>query len=69
MHENNEDIETTEDAAIEELDEVEADGEITRKMKLSGTVKKLTLAGAIVDIGQDRPGMLHISRLQVCRRR
>jgi ribosomal protein S1 len=65
MHDNHDDIEPTEDAASEELVEVEADGAITRKMKLSGTVKKLTLAGAIVDIGQDRPGMLHISRLQV----
>jgi ribosomal protein S1 len=63
MDDNN--FETADEAAVEELAEVENEEQVIRKTKFSGTVKKLTLAGAIVDIGQDRPGMLHISRLQV----
>lgn len=37
--------------------------EIKRKMLFEGTVVKITLAGAIVDIGQGVPGVVHISRL------
>ncbi len=38
--------------------------EIKRKMHFTGTVVKTTLAGAIVDIGLDAPGVVHISQLQ-----
>jgi small subunit ribosomal protein S1 len=38
--------------------------EIKRKTKLIGTVKKITIAGAIVDIGMGVPGVVHISQLQ-----
>ncbi len=48
-----------------ETSETEEDHGIKRKTHFSGTVSKLTLAGAIVDIGQDQPGMLHRSRIQV----
>ena len=34
------------------------------KTKLSGKVVKTTLAGVLVDIGQDLPGVIHISQLQ-----
>ena len=34
------------------------------KTKLSGKVIKTTLAGALVDIGQSVPGVIHISQLQ-----
>jgi len=34
------------------------------KTKLSGKILKTTLAGALVDIGQDLPGVIHISQLQ-----
>ena len=34
------------------------------KTRLQGTVMKTTLAGAIIDIGQDVPGVIHISQLQ-----
>ena len=34
------------------------------KTKLSGKILKTTLAGALVDIGQGLPGVLHISQLQ-----
>ncbi len=34
------------------------------KTKLTGKVIKTTLAGALVDIGQDLPGVIHISQLQ-----
>jgi len=37
--------------------------EITPKMQLQGTVKKIDLYGALVDIGIGRLGMLHISQL------
>ncbi|MEN6300732.1 MAG: S1 RNA-binding domain-containing protein [Anaerolineaceae bacterium] len=38
--------------------------EIKRKTKFTGTVIKTTIAGAIVDIGLDTPGVVHISQLQ-----
>jgi small subunit ribosomal protein S1 len=38
--------------------------DIKRKMVFSGTVVKTTLAGAIVDIGFEIPGVIHISQLQ-----
>lgn len=34
------------------------------KTKLSGKIIKTTLAGALVDIGQNVPGVIHISQLQ-----
>jgi predicted RNA-binding protein with RPS1 domain len=34
------------------------------KTKLSGKILKTTLAGALVDIGQNIPGVIHISQLQ-----
>lgn len=38
--------------------------EIKRKTKYSGKVLKTTLAGAVVDIGLEVPGVIHISQLQ-----
>lgn len=38
--------------------------DIQRKMHLTGKVVKTTLAGAIVDIGLDTPGVVHISQLR-----
>lgn len=38
--------------------------EIKRKMRLTGIISKITLAGAVVDIGLEIPGVLHISQLQ-----
>ncbi|MFH2038883.1 MAG: S1 RNA-binding domain-containing protein [Chloroflexota bacterium] len=37
---------------------------IQTKTKLSGKVIKTTLAGAIVDVGQNLPGVIHISQLK-----
>lgn len=34
------------------------------KARLTGTIIKTTLAGALVDVGQEIPGVLHISQLQ-----
>lgn len=34
------------------------------KTKLSGKVIKITLAGALVDVGQELPGVIHISQIQ-----
>lgn len=38
--------------------------DIQRKMHLTGKVIKTTLAGAVVDIGLDTPGVVHISQLR-----
>jgi ribosomal protein S1 len=38
--------------------------DVKRKMQFSGSVIKTTLAGAIVDIGLEMPGVVHISQLQ-----
>ncbi|MBE0409775.1 MAG: S1 RNA-binding domain-containing protein [Anaerolineales bacterium] len=38
--------------------------EVKRKMHLTGKITKTTLAGAVVDIGLDIPGVVHISQLQ-----
>lgn len=37
---------------------------IQPKQKFTGTVKKITLAGALIDIGQELPGVIHISQIQ-----
>ena len=37
--------------------------EIKRKMQFSGKVKKISLAGAVIDIGINQPAVLHISQL------
>jgi ribosomal protein S1 len=34
------------------------------KTRLQGTISKITLAGALVDVGQEVPGVLHISQVQ-----
>jgi small subunit ribosomal protein S1 len=51
---------TPEDVETEEIHEL---AEIKRKAHFTGTVKKITLAGAVVDIGLDTPGVVHISQL------
>jgi predicted RNA-binding protein with RPS1 domain len=38
--------------------------EVKRKKQFTGTVTKITLAGAIVDLGTGVPGMLHISQIK-----
>jgi small subunit ribosomal protein S1 len=43
----------------------EALSEIKRKQHFNGTVVKTTLAGALVDIGLEMPGVVHISQLQL----
>jgi predicted RNA-binding protein with RPS1 domain len=55
--------EGTKQAEVETAEELDPQ-EIKNKMQFSGKVRNITLAGAIVDIGLDQPGMLHISRLQ-----
>ena len=51
-------VATPENAEISELTNVK------RKMKFTGTVVKTALAGALVDIGVEMPGVVHISQLQ-----
>lgn len=38
--------------------------DLKKKQKFAGKVLKTTLAGAIIDIGSDVPGVVHISQLQ-----
>lgn len=52
------DVATPDNAEIKQLSDLE------RKMPLTGTVKKTTLAGAVIDVGTDTPGVIHISQLQ-----
>lgn len=56
MEENN--VATPENPEITEL------ADVKRKMQFNGTVVKTTLAGAVVDIGVEIPGVVHISQLQ-----
>jgi predicted RNA-binding protein with RPS1 domain len=37
--------------------------EVKQKMKFTGKVVKIRLAGAVIDIGQSKPGVLHISQI------
>jgi len=48
---------TQEPAAVDET------ANIQRKKHFRGTIKKLTLAGAVVDIGLEKPAVLHISQV------
>jgi ribosomal protein S1 len=54
----------TEPLAAPEGAEVEGLNEIKRKQHFTGKVIKTTLAGAVVDIGLETPGVVHISQLQ-----
>ena len=51
-------VATPENAEITEL------ADVKRKMQFSGKVIKTSLAGAVVDIGLEMPGVVHISQLQ-----
>jgi ribosomal protein S1 len=50
--------------ATPESAEITSIDDIKRKMHLTGKVVKTTLAGAIIDIGLETPGVVHISQLK-----
>jgi small subunit ribosomal protein S1 len=52
------------DAETQETTPAQNLGEIKRKQHFTGSVVKTTLAGALVDIGLETPGVVHISQLQ-----
>jgi len=54
----------TEALAVPETAQATDLSEIKRKTHFTGTVLKTTLAGAVIDIGMDTPGVVHISQLQ-----
>ncbi len=56
-------MEANEIAALTSEQSMPLEG-IKRKMKFSGVVKKINIAGAIVDVGLAVPGVVHISQLQ-----
>ena len=47
-----------------EISRINSIREVKRKMHFTGTVIKTTLAGALVDIGLEIPGVVHISQLR-----
>src|SRR5512147_143239 len=51
-------------ADTQEITPIQDLGEVKRKQHFTGTIVKTTLAGALVDIGMDTPGVVHISQLQ-----
>jgi small subunit ribosomal protein S1 len=53
------------EAVIQEAPSTGDLGEVKRKQHFTGTILKTTLAGAVVDIGLEMPGVVHISQLQV----
>lgn len=54
----------TENLAAQDGAEVTELADVKRKMRFNGTVIKTTLAGAVVDIGLETPGVVHISQLK-----
>lgn len=54
----------TEAMITQENEEIRDLSDIKRKMRLTGTVVKTTLAGALVNIGLETLGVVHISQLQ-----
>ncbi|MEJ2706551.1 MAG: S1 RNA-binding domain-containing protein [Anaerolineales bacterium] len=57
-------METETLATKDESVEIKDLSDIKRKMHFTGKVVKTTLAGAVVDIGLETPGVVHISQLQ-----
>ncbi len=55
---------TEEGIAADNIEGGEPQPKIDKKTMLTGKVVRTTLAGALVDIGQDQPAMLHISRMK-----
>jgi small subunit ribosomal protein S1 len=55
---------TEETAEMEEQESSEEAQELKRKMQLKGTVAKITLGGAILDVGREKPGFVHLARIQ-----
>jgi predicted RNA-binding protein with RPS1 domain len=51
------------DAENEAESASESEGAIKQKTHFTGTVTKVGLAGALVDIGVEKPGMMHISQI------
>ena len=64
---NENEIEAAQDTEAENEAEVEStpesEGAIKQKTHFTGTVTKIGLAGALVDIGVDKPGVMHISQI------
>lgn len=54
----------TETLAAQESEQTYDLNDIKRKMHYSGTVLKTMLAGAVIDIGLEIPGVVHISQIQ-----
>ncbi len=52
-------------SAIEtQTNEPEETPQLKRKDKITGTVRKISLAGAVLNLGLDKPGFIHITQLQ-----
>jgi len=56
--------ESEEEEAADEADTApESEGAIKQKTHFTGTVTRVGLAGALVDIGAEKPGLMHISQI------
>ena len=53
-----------ETAATDTSEATESKIELKRKTHLKGKVAKVALGGAIIDVGQDKPGFVHLARIQ-----
>ncbi|GAB4577915.1 MAG: hypothetical protein Fur0022_06470 [Anaerolineales bacterium] len=60
--ETTDDVENVEEEA--EMDAADNPNELKRKTHLKGKVVKIALGGAILDVGLDKPGFVHLARIQ-----
>jgi len=56
-------IKSSEEAAVESVSNPETAADLTRGMKLTGTIGQVELYGALLNIGLDRRAILHKSRV------
>ncbi len=59
--ETTDELENVEDA---EMDAADSQSELKRKTHLKGKVAKIALGGAIVDLSLEKPGFVHLARIQ-----
>lgn len=59
--ETTDEIENVEDA---EMDAADSQSELKRKTHMKGKVAKIALGGAIVDLSLEKPGFVHLARIQ-----
>lgn len=56
-------VEASQEDAIEAAQDDSSEGGVKTKTHFTGKVVKIGLAGALVDVGQEKPALIHISQL------